>query len=146
MIFVNNICNISPNQHLNTVANLLPLLNEVAKAFDNKHKESIEDLLIQDIINYLNCNLTEKISLENICEKFYLSKPHLCRIFKQSTGSTVCEYVTAKRLVMACKLLRNGEKPCEIYSECGFGDYSSFYRAFKKRFGSSPNNLNKSQG
>ncbi len=140
-LFINNICNASQNQSLNTFTNLLPLLNEIALAFDNRNKDTIDNLLIVQIISYINCNLTEKITLEAICKEFYLSKPHLCRIFKTATGSTVWEYITAKRLIMAKKLIKSGKNPSEIYVECGFGDYSSFFRAFKKRFGVSPNGI-----
>ncbi len=140
-LYLNNICCPAENRRLNTITNLLPLLNELATAYDNKDKTVSEDPLIQKIITYINNNLTEYISLDEICRNFFISKAQLCRLFKASTGSTVWEYVTAKRLIMAQTRLRAGELPTRIFSECGFSDYTAFYRAYKKRFGNSPNKI-----
>ncbi len=141
-LFIKNICNDAENRRLNTLINLPLLLNEIALAFDNRDKDTVNNLLISEILSYINCHLTEKLTLENICREFYLSKPHLCRIFKSCTGSTVWEYIIAKRLLMAKRLIKSGKNPSEIFNDCGFGDYSSFFRAFKKRFGVSPNSIN----
>ncbi len=64
-----------------------------------------------------------------------ISKPQLCRIFKKATGTNMGQYITVKRLVTARKLLHDGAKPTTVYSECGFGNYSTFYRAYVKNFG-----------
>lgn len=91
-----------------------------------------------DIINYLNENLTGTLSLENLCEKFYISKSQINRKFKMMTGSTVWEYVTVKRLLLAKELMSTGEPPTKVFSKCGFNDYTSFFRAYKTKFGISP--------
>lgn len=140
--FINNICNPTGDIRTSIIANFLPLLNELASAFDNKTELPTQDPLINKIIDYINSDISKKISLDDICKMFFISKPHLCRIFKTATGSTVWEYVTAKRLINAKTLMRSGKSPTEVYAECGFGDYSSFYRAFKKRFGVSPDEFN----
>jgi AraC-like DNA-binding protein len=93
-----------------------------------------------DIITYLNGHLTENLTLESICSKFYISKSQLNRKFKRMTGSTVWEYVTAKRLIFAKELLQKGEAPTKVYIKCGFNDYTSFFRAYKAKFGSPPKN------
>ena len=80
------------------------------------------------------------MTLESICEKFYISKSQLNRRFKRVIGSTVWEYVTTKRLILAKELLQNGETPMTVYSKCGFNDYTSFFRAYKSRFFVSPKN------
>lgn len=135
---LNNIFLNSDNTELQIISNLLPLLNELRIAFETREKIEYNDSLIQRILAYINNRLTENISLEIICEEFFISKPHLCRIFRYSTGSTVWEYITAKRLLLAKELIAGGASPTKIYTECGFGDYSAFYRAYKKRFGISP--------
>ncbi len=139
--FINNICNPAENRRLNTITNLLMLLYETASAFDRKDRTESENPLIQKILGYINNNLSCSISLEDICSKFYISKAQLCRLFRASTGSTVWEYVTAKRLLMAQGLIRAGKKPTKIYQDCGFSDYTVFFRAYKKRYGKSPNDI-----
>lgn len=93
-----------------------------------------------DIIDFLNEHMYEPLSLESICDRFYISKSHLNRKFKLMTGSTVWEYITAKRLLSAKELLQLGEPPTKVFSKCGFNDYSSFFRAYKAKFGLSPKN------
>ena len=95
---------------------------------------------ISDIINYINHHLAEPLSLDTLCEYFYISKSQLNRKFKRVTGSTVWEYITAKRLLLAKELLRNGEHPTTVSVKSGFSDYCTFYRAYKARFSVSPKN------
>ena len=70
----------------------------------------------------------------------FISKSQLNRKFRNVTGSTVWEYITAKRLILAKELLVRGEKPTSVYTKCGFNDYTSFYRAYKTKFLHSPKN------
>ena len=94
---------------------------------------------ISQILAYINGNLTQPLSLELLSQKFYISKAQLNRSFKKATGSTVWEYIQAKRLLFAKELLRTGNAPTQVSTLCGFGNYCSFYRAYKKRFHISPN-------
>ncbi len=93
---------------------------------------------INRIVNYIEENLGNDISLEDICNEFFLSKSQLCRMFKKSMGSTVWNYFTIKRLHKAKNMIDSGELPTEVFSLCGFNDYSVFYRACKRHFGQSP--------
>ena len=90
------------------------------------------------IIRYINDHLTESLSLDLLCSECFISKSQLCRLFKKATASTVWEYITVKRLLLAQRLITDGEKPSDVYSACGFKDYSSFYRAYKRHFGLPP--------
>ena len=47
-------------------------------------------------------------------------------------------YTHLKRLSMAKYKIYHGTQPSKVYSECGFSDYSTFYRAFKKEYNLSP--------
>ena len=79
-----------------------------------------------------------KTALEKIAETFYISKTHLNRLFKTSVGTTVGKYIKLKRLFFAKELIQKGERPMDIYAKCGFNDYTTFYRSFKKYFLVSP--------
>lgn len=91
------------------------------------------------IIEYINQNLHSDLSLDAIAQRFYLSKSQLSRSFKKATGSTLWDYVLIKRLLLARSLIRDGESIAGACEKSGFKEYSSFYRAYKKRFGISPN-------
>ena len=60
--------------------------------------------------------------------------------FKACTGYTLHNYINNKRLIKANELIRNGISMSEAAQQCGFNDYSSFVRAFKRQFGLSPKN------
>jgi len=114
--------------------NRLRLGNEILKE-DN----DIEyDERIGRILEYINENLGENLSLENIAAKFYMNKYYLMHRFKRVTGCTIHGYINQKRILYAAGLIMKGRQITEIYEECGFGDYSSFIRAFKKIFELSP--------
>lgn len=94
---------------------------------------------VQDIVLYINENITQPLTLEKIAEHFYISKYHLCRIFKEKLGLTVAKYITHKRIMMVKELCASGKNITEACISSGFGDYSSFYVAYKKETGKSPN-------
>ena len=77
-------------------------------------------------------------ALEELAEYIHMSKYHFLRKFKELTGVTVHAFVTNKRLIEACELLKAGENITQVYQTCGFTDYSSFLRNFKSTFGVSP--------
>ena len=91
------------------------------------------------ILRYLNLHLTEPISTEELSRQFYVSKYHMMRRFKAETGYTIHSYVTEKRLLLAREKIARGGSLGQISEECGFGDYSTFSRAYKRQFGVSPN-------
>jgi AraC-like DNA-binding protein len=93
---------------------------------------------VVDIIQYINSQLTDEISIDRLSEKFYISKYHMMRQFKAETGYTIGNYINQKRLLMARELLRQGEAVTKIYLDVGFKDYSTFVRAYKQLFGEIP--------
>lgn len=90
------------------------------------------------VMKHINENLSEDMSIEGLASKFYMSKYHLMHKFKSQTGYTIHSYILQKRLMMANTLIKSGRSITEACAECGFGDYSSFVRAFKKMYGQSP--------
>ncbi len=128
------------NVYIHTISNLFALLNEIRIAFENSEKEQIceKDTLAYNIIKYINSHLEQKLSLDEICKRFYISKAQLCRIFKKTTGTTVWDYITVKRLSATQSVIMSGVPATKAFAEFGFNDYSAFYRAYCKHFGSSP--------
>lgn len=93
---------------------------------------------ITGVLEYINAHLYEDITVARICEECFLSRAQLNRLFKYATGTSVWQYITTKRLLQAKMLIRAGERPTDVYEQCGFTEYSSFYRAYKAKFGNSP--------
>lgn len=92
---------------------------------------------IQDILGYINENLREDLSIDSIADQFYISKYYMMRLFKQETGYTLGQYISQKRLLLAKELLLSGEPVTKACFDCGFKDYSTFSRAYKRLFGES---------
>ncbi len=119
---------------------LYPLLFEIYRASEQKKllRDVQPEPLSYQILQYINQNLTAPLSLESICKQFYISKSQLCRIFKKSVGSTVWHYITVKRLTLAKQMLSEGVPPNAVATQCGFSDYSVFWRAYRSEFGVTP--------
>lgn len=90
------------------------------------------------LVAYVNDHLFDKLSVSLLAERFFLSPSQIGRIFRKATGASPWEYITIKRLTAAREKIRGGESAGSAAEGSGFEDYSSFYRAYVKRFGCSP--------
>lgn len=93
---------------------------------------------VTQVMNYVNLHYSEPLSLDMLAEQFFVSKYHLSHEFNRQVGTSVYHYIQKKRLLIARQLLAQGRKPSQVYSSCGFTDYTGFYRAFKTEYGVSP--------
>lgn len=101
------------------------------------------DPRIESIISYINDNLDEELTVDILSGTFYMNKYYLMHLFKQETGHTIHNYIQKKRAIMASDYLKKGLPAGEVCSLCGFGDYSTFVRIFKKEFALSPKQYSK---
>lgn len=93
---------------------------------------------VDDILKYINQNITAPLTIGQLAGEFYLSESYICRIFKSATGTTVGKYITARRISIAKALLSDGIGVTEAFEKSGFTDYSSFFKSFTKAVGISP--------
>lgn len=123
---------------------LMVLMNRLFLNSDkNRDIEDIQyDKTIEGVLNYINSNLENDLSIDTIASEFFISKYYLMRKFKNQIGSSINNYVVQKRLILARSLISDGLSMSSVCSRCGFNDYSSFVRAFKKVYGVSPSNYN----
>ena len=96
------------------------------------------DSQIEELLRYINHNLTEDLSIETLARKYYLSKYHMMRKFKEETGYTVHNYIISKRLLLARTKISEGTPILKASQLSGFSDYTTFSRAYKKQFGTAP--------
>lgn len=113
---------------------ILHILNNLDTLYDENEGNN----LIQDVILYINRNFTSKITLEDLEDEFFVSRFHLCRTFKKSTGHTIISYINSKRITKVKELYKNGISINKACIEAGFSSYSSFYKAYLKEFGVIP--------
>lgn len=96
------------------------------------------DPKMDEILLYINQNLTADLSAESLCKRFFLSRSWLMHRFKAITGCPIHQYVLQKRLILAAQLLRSGANVSAAAAASGFRDYSAFLRAFRKAYSVSP--------
>ena len=96
------------------------------------------DTQVEQLLKYINRNLSENLSIDQLAERFFLSKYHMMRKFKNEPGYTIHNYITSKRLLMARSLISQGMPVMKAAQASGFHDYTTFVRAYKKQFGKAP--------
>ena len=121
-------------------AQFLELMVEVNRVCRGGHQvqAAAGDSKVVALLQYLNLHLTEELSIDQLAERFYISKYHMMRRFRQETGYSIHGYLTEKRLLLAQRLLAQGVSPSEAGERAGYQDYSTFSRAYKKHFGRGP--------
>ena len=102
------------------------------------HPVQPENSRVQDILRYIDENLTEELTIDHLSERFYISKYHMMRLFRRETGQSIHSYLSDRRLLMARDLIAQGLSATESCFRSGFRSYSSFTRAYAKRFGTTP--------
>ena len=120
------------------VNSLIMTLSRMIYETENQIAIKENSSLYQNILNYIETHINENISLNTIADNFYVSKYHIAHIFKNQMGLSIHQYILKKRLSICKAAIVSGSNIITVFLECGFGDYSSFYRAFKKEFGISP--------
>lgn len=93
---------------------------------------------ITQVISYINDHLYEDLPIARIASACYLNRSYLMHLFRRETGCTLGSYITEKRLFAARTLIQSGVPVTEACMQCGFSGYSAFYRAYRKKFGTSP--------
>jgi len=91
------------------------------------------------VLNHIHNHLTQKIAIDTLCKKAYLSRNLFFRWFKEQSGLSPLEYINIERVKLAKQLLadpRNSIQAAAMYS--GFNDVSYFVRVFKKIEGTTP--------
>lgn len=100
-----------------------------AIAPENNEKQ----MKVYEIIDYLQTHYGDKLTLAQLSEKFYISSTYLCRLFKQTTGFTIIEYLNYIRIQKAQQQLRESNaKVTQIAEDTGFDSIAHFGRVFKQ--------------
>lgn len=121
---------------------LLVALNRLCLTSDDKlFGINISNSNILAVIEYINRNLSEELNIDLISKEFFMDRYYLMHLFKKETGFTINNYITYKRLSRFNELTKTGLQITEACFECGFKSYSTFSRAYKKYYNTSPSRL-----
>jgi AraC-like DNA-binding protein len=120
-------------------AAFLMLIEEIDTRVDEMDSGITEKVgVVTKIIHYISQNLAGDLSAATIAASMNISVSGLIHSFKNELGISLHSYITQRRLLYAHELILMGHKPSKIYLDCGYMEYSSFYRAYVNFFGCSP--------
>jgi iron complex transport system substrate-binding protein len=98
-----------------------------------------EKEVFDEIVSYLHDSLDKELTIDLICERFYLSKRQLYKLFKNNTGKTPMQYVQDARIAEAKKLIISTDLTLlQIAEKVGIYDYNYFIKLFKAKEGYTP--------
>ena len=121
-----------------TFIQLMLLLNAAYQATTENSLALKPNKQVDEILLYINQNIYEMLTIEDLANHFFLSSSYICRMFKSATGMTINKYITARRISIAKSLLAEGLSVNEVCIRCGYNDYSNFVKTFNKAVGMSP--------
>ena len=119
---------------------VLDLLRYLCRNYTVTNTASVTpaDPYIKKTITYIRVNLHRPITLDELAAYTGLSKYHLSRQFKATTGSTIIEYVNQTRCAEAKRLMENGVSVSSAALSCGYENLSYFSRTYKRLMGELP--------
>ena len=118
--------------------NILILEKILDKLLEISRSDNVDNNIIRQVISYINRNVTDTHTLDELSSRFFVSKYYLSHQFKEYTKMTIHQYILAKKINLAKELLDNGKSPQQVCNLCGFSTYSNFYKVFISQTGVSP--------
>ena len=126
--------------------NVISILSQISTNTDvypiiNVHPEEDYSIpqKIEMINRYINCNLRNKISLEEVSSYVKMSRTYFCMFFKNHFNEGFADHINNRRIEKACQMLAATNKDIEtIVAECGFKTVPYFTRVFSKIMGTTP--------
>lgn len=102
---------------------------------------------MHDSFEYIEKNLDDRINLDDLAQRAYLSKYHYHRLFHKITGESVNKYVTRRRMEKAAEELVQTEQPIiNIALKYQYASQESFSRAFMRVYGLTPGKYRRMYG
>ncbi len=101
---------------------------------------------LKAVVDRMKEELDQDLSLTDLASESGFSRAHFLRMFKAATGSTPHRYLHELRLDMSREKLSSSKSSItEIALDCGFSSHSHFTRAFRERFGQTPNSYRRKE-
>ncbi|NIF17184.1 AraC family transcriptional regulator [Pantoea sp. Cy-639] len=115
------------------------VLNQAGLRQGLKLKGGLAPHLRRQLLDYLEANLEQPLTLGELALRCNLSEYHFARMFHTSFGLPPHQYLLARRLHRACQLLRQGALPLgQVALLCGFASASHFSNRFRQALGATP--------
>ena len=125
---------------------LLQYYDEISDGVTETMKK--RNAAIEKVMLYINQNLSENITLEELAEIANMNKTYFSTTFKRVTGKTVWDYILNMRIELAISYIvteKSKYNITEIAEMCGFNNAANFNKAFKKITGKTPTEFKKTK-
>ncbi len=123
-------------------AEIMQLFRQCAD--NNTEYVSDKNKLISRIVKYLTENYLKVENLDELADRFFITKSYLCRLFKKETGVSVVTYVNTYKIQKACEKLQFTRANIDkIAADCGFSSSMYFCKLFKRTIGMRPGEYRK---
>lgn len=111
-----------------------------------KETDREKQVVVNNIVYFIETHHTEDISLEILAETLYISPTYISKVFKEETGDSPINYLIKVRLNRAKQLLETQQTTVkEVAEMVGYQDAYHFSKLFKKHYGQSPSELIKKE-
>lgn len=138
-----------PEYELIVKAELLLILGQLGRRYTERlarisvHSD-IHLQQLEEALNYIDRNLTQELTLEEIAQSAGMSRSYFSAVFKKLNGLSVWDYITSKRIALATDYIRQGKHSItEIAMLCGYNTMANFNRSFKMVTHSTPSQFRK---
>lgn len=121
----------------NCLFELLSFYMEKVHPHESSENSSAEKVLIA-AIEYINAHLASVKDIQEVASAVFVSCPYLYQLFQKHLHISPKKFITAKRLALAHEMILSGKSPLVSCNQCGYKDYSTFYRAYYTMFGHAP--------
>ena len=147
---IDSIAEETEHRHANTTTRLSSLIYELMMTLTSDAAVGTEPIkesgieAAKDAARYIDEHFAEPIETADLAARAYMTRPYFSVLFKRVCGMTPHEYVNARRMETAKKLLSNGNQTIsEIADAVGFSDASAFTRAFTRANSMTPSQFRK---
>lgn len=94
--------------------------------------------ILSNIIAFVNENFATINSVDDICNKLFVSRTYVFYLFKKHLGLSPMDYIKTKKVTYAHQLITQNVKPTKAAIMAGIPEYTTFFRLYKKHFGRPP--------
>lgn len=115
------------------------ILIDILRMTNISEAKFVTNAIFNNIYKYINKNFASISSLDEICEELHVTKYYISHVFKKYMGKPPMQYITAKKIDYAKKLLQETDlSAIKIGEKCGYSDHAMFFKAFKRTEGITP--------
>lgn len=115
------------------------ILIDILRLANISEAKFITNAIFNNIYKYINENFASINSLDEICDELHVTKYYISHVFKKYIGKPPMQYITAKKIDYAKRLLQETNlSATEIGEKCGYPDHAMFFKAFKRTEGITP--------